>query len=60
MSSECERAFSSAKRMITDERYNLKNDIIEALSASRAGSNTALQTVLTHSLILQTTMRQQH
>lgn len=30
MSSECERAFSSAKRMITDERYSLKPDIIEA------------------------------
>lgn len=30
MSSECERAFSSAKKMITDERYNLKYDIIEA------------------------------
>ena len=30
MSSECERAFSAGKRMITDERYNLKTDIIEA------------------------------
>lgn len=30
MSSECERAFSSAKRMITDDRYSLKPDIIEA------------------------------
>lgn len=30
MSSECERAFSAAKRMITDERYRLKQDIIEA------------------------------
>jgi len=30
MSSECERAFSAAKRMITDERYRLKEDIIEA------------------------------
>jgi hypothetical protein len=30
MSSECERSFSSAKRMITDDRYNLKPDIIEA------------------------------
>jgi hypothetical protein len=30
MSSECERAFSAAKRMITDDRYNLKCDIIEA------------------------------
>jgi hypothetical protein len=30
MSSECERAFSSAKRLITDERYSLKSDIIEA------------------------------
>ena len=30
MSSECERAFSAAKRMITDERYRLKTDIIEA------------------------------
>lgn len=30
MSSECERAFSAAKRMIIDERYNLKPDIIQA------------------------------
>jgi len=30
MSSECERAFSLAKKMITDERYSLKPDIIEA------------------------------
>ena len=30
MSSECERAFSAGKRMITDHRYGLKNDIIEA------------------------------
>lgn len=30
MSSECERAFSSAKRLITDERCSLKSDIIEA------------------------------
>lgn len=30
MSSECERAFSAAKRIITDERYRLKQDIIEA------------------------------
>jgi hypothetical protein len=30
MSSECERAFSASKRMITDHRYSLKNDIIEA------------------------------
>jgi hypothetical protein len=30
MSAECERAFSSAKRFISDERYNLKPDIIEA------------------------------
>lgn len=30
MSSECERAFSAAKRLITDERYSLKSDIIEA------------------------------
>lgn len=30
MSSECERAFSAAKRMITDERYRLKYDVIEA------------------------------
>ena len=30
MSSECERAFSSAKRLITDDRYSLKSDIIEA------------------------------
>jgi hypothetical protein len=30
ISSECERAFSASKRMITDERYNLKTDIIEA------------------------------
>lgn len=26
---ECERAFSAAKRLITDDRYNLKSDIIE-------------------------------
>ena len=30
MSSECERAFSAAKQMITDHRYSLKPDIIEA------------------------------
>jgi hypothetical protein len=30
MSSECERAFSSAKRLIAEQRYNLKTDIIEA------------------------------
>jgi hypothetical protein len=30
MSSKCERAFSASKRMITDKRYNLKTDIIEA------------------------------
>ena len=30
MSAECERAFSLAKKLITDERYNLKPDIIEA------------------------------
>jgi hypothetical protein len=30
MSSECERAFSSGKRMITDDRYSLKSDIMEA------------------------------
>ena len=30
MSSECERAFSNAKRLVTDERHRLKSDIIEA------------------------------
>ena len=30
MSSECERAFSRAGKMVTDERYQLKADIIEA------------------------------
>ena len=30
MSAECERAFSQAKRMITDERFSLKQDVIEA------------------------------
>jgi hypothetical protein len=30
MSAECERAFSMAKKMVTDERYRLKADIIEA------------------------------
>jgi hypothetical protein len=30
MSSECERAFSNAKRLIAEQRYNLKPDIIEA------------------------------
>lgn len=30
MSSECERAFSAAKRLITNYRYSLKTDIIEA------------------------------
>jgi hypothetical protein len=30
MSAECERVFSSAKRMIPDERYSLKYDIIKA------------------------------
>ena len=30
MSAECERAFSLAKRLIADDRYNLKPDVIEA------------------------------
>jgi hypothetical protein len=30
MSSECERSFSDAGNLITDHRYNLKNDIIQA------------------------------
>jgi hypothetical protein len=30
MSIECERAFSAAIRLLTDDRYNLKPDIIEA------------------------------
>ncbi|TKA50188.1 hypothetical protein B0A49_11188, partial [Cryomyces minteri] len=30
MSSECERAFSHGKKMIRDERYRLKADVIEA------------------------------
>jgi hypothetical protein len=30
VSSECERAFSSAKRLIAEQRYNLKTNIIEA------------------------------
>jgi hypothetical protein len=30
MSSECERSFSATKKIITNERYNLKADIIEA------------------------------
>jgi hypothetical protein len=30
MSSECERVFSSAKSMLTDHRYNLRYDIVEA------------------------------
>ena len=30
MSSECERAFSMAKQLISEQRYNLKTDIIEA------------------------------
>jgi hypothetical protein len=30
MSAECERAFSQAKRMITDERFSLEQDVIEA------------------------------
>jgi hypothetical protein len=30
MSAECERVFSSAKRMITDDRNRLREDIIEA------------------------------
>ena len=30
ISSECERAFSSAKQLIAEQRYNLKSDIIEA------------------------------
>jgi hypothetical protein len=30
MSSKCERAFSSALRLVTDDRYNLKQDIIKA------------------------------
>jgi hypothetical protein len=30
MSSECERAFSIAKQLISEQRYNLKTDIIKA------------------------------
>jgi len=30
MSAECERVFSQAKKMVTEERYNLKADVIEA------------------------------
>ena len=30
ISSECERAFSNAKRLVTDERHRLKSEIIEA------------------------------
>jgi hypothetical protein len=30
MSAECERAFSRAKKMVTDERNSLRGDIIEA------------------------------
>ncbi|KYG40740.1 hypothetical protein M433DRAFT_31056, partial [Acidomyces richmondensis BFW] len=30
MSAECERAFSQTKKMVTEERYNLKADVIEA------------------------------
>jgi hypothetical protein len=30
MSAECERVFSSARRMIPDERYSLEYDIVEA------------------------------
>jgi len=30
MSSECERAFSAIKKLINEQRYNLKTDIIEA------------------------------
>jgi hypothetical protein len=29
MSSECERAFSSAKKPIDEQKYNLNTDIIE-------------------------------
>jgi hypothetical protein len=30
ISSECERAFSNAKRLVTDERHRLKSEVIEA------------------------------
>jgi hypothetical protein len=30
MSSKCERVFSNGKKLVTDERYNLKADIIKA------------------------------
>lgn len=30
MSAECERAFSCAKKMVTDERFSFKADVIEA------------------------------
>jgi hypothetical protein len=30
ISSECERVFSAIKRMIIDDRYCLKNDVIQA------------------------------
>jgi hypothetical protein len=30
MSSECERVFSCAKKLIAEQRYNLKPEIIEA------------------------------
>jgi hypothetical protein len=35
-SCECERAFSSAKKLITPERVNLGDDISEALECLKA------------------------
>jgi hypothetical protein len=34
MSAECERAFSRVKKMITEKRYRLRGDIIEAEQCS--------------------------
>ena len=42
MSSECERAFSYAKKLVTDDRYNIKPDIIEAEQCLKSWSEASL------------------
>ena len=42
MSSECERVFSQAKKMITDERNRLNADIIEVQECCKSWSTKGL------------------
>ncbi|TKA65602.1 hypothetical protein B0A49_12935, partial [Cryomyces minteri] len=45
MSSECERVFSAAKKLITDERNCLQPDIIQANECFKCGSGYSLDSV---------------